>query len=242
MKVYEFVVKKIFYNYQFDFQDGDQKQFKVDFDDQSLRSELLDINEYPDWSRLECNQCESCTLTSEDYLYCPLAVNLVPIVYWCKDLTSYDEVDLTVISAEREVHVHTSLQKAISSLLGLLMSSSACPKMTFLRPLARFHLPLATHEETIYRAASATLLKEYFQHGDKDKHDDPLHDLKLQYRELQELNHFIAERIRGAIKRDAAVNAIVLLDVLSKRVSFSIDDSLQQIRYLFDSKDESNVA
>ena len=235
-------MKNIFYNYQFDFEDGDQKEFRVDFDDQSLRSELADVNEYPDWSRLECNQCINCTLTSEDYLYCPLAINLVPIVYWCKDLASYDVVDLTVTSAEREVYVRTSLQRAISSLLGLLMSSSACPKMKFLRPLARFHLPLATHEETIYRAASATLLKEYFKHGDKDKHADPLNDLKQQYKELQDLNRFVAERIRGAIKRDAAVNAIVLLDVLSKRVSFSIDDSLQQIRYLFENSDESNVA
>lgn len=235
-------MNKVFYNYQFDFQDGDQKQFRVDFNNQSLRSELVDANEYPDWSRLEYNQCINCTLTSEDYLYCPLAVNLVPIVYWCKDLASYDAVDLTVTSVEREVHVRTSLQRAISSLLGLLMSSSACPKMKFLRPLARFHLPLATHEETIYRAASATLLKEYFKHGEKDKNADPLNDLKQQYSELQDLNRFVAERIRGAINRDAAVNAIVLLDVLSKKVSFSIDDSLHQIRYLFENNDDHDVA
>lgn len=235
-------MNKIFYNYQFDFADGKKKQFRVDFNNQSLRSELVDENEYPDWSRLEYNQCINCTLTSEDYLYCPLAVNLVPIVYWCKDLASFDDVDLTVTSAEREVYVHTSLQRALSSLLGLLMSSSACPKMKFLRPLARFHLPLATHEETIYRAASATLLKKYFKKKDNDKNTDPLNDLKQQYMDLQDVNRFIAERIRGAIKRDAAVNAIVLLDVLSKKVSFSIDDSLQQISYLFKNDDESNVA
>lgn len=235
-------MKKIFYNYQFDFPDGKQKQFQVDFNNQSLRSELSCVNEYPDWSRLEFNQCPSCPLTSEDYLYCPLAVNLVPIVYWCKDLASYDEVDVIITSAEREVHAHTSLQRAISSLLGLLMSSSACPKMKFLRPLARFHLPLATHEETIFRAVSATFLKAYLDPDKNENHTDPLNVLKQQYAELQDLNRFTAERIRGAIKRDAAVNAIVLLDVLSKSVSYSIDDSLQQIRYLFENSDESDVA
>jgi len=235
-------VKNIFYKYKFDFPDGHQKDFTVDFNNQSLQSELLSENNYPDWAQLEFHQCTSCPLTSEDYLYCPLAVSLVPIIYWCKDLSSYDEVDVTVTSAERQVYAHTSLQRAISSLLGLLMSSSACPKMKFLRPLARFHLPLATHEETIFRAVSATFLKKYFDQEDNRNDEDLLAELKEQYKELQNLNRFIAERIRGAIKRDAAVNAIVLLDVLSKSVSFSIDGSLQQIRYLFENNDKSDVA
>ena len=230
----------IFYKYQFDFSDGTQKQFRVDFDRQSLESKLLSENHYPDWAQLEFHQCKFCPLTSEDYLYCPLTVNLVPIIYWCKDLKSYDEVDVIITSAEREVRVHASLQRAISSLLGLLMSSSACPKMKFLRPLARFHLPLATQEETIFRAVSATLLKNYID--DKNMTDkESLEKLREQYKELQHLNQFIAERIRSAIKRDAAVNAIVLLDVLSKKVSFSINDSLRQIRYLFENNDESGV-
>ena len=232
----------IFYKYKFYFPDGHQKDFVVDFDNQSLQSELVSENNYPDWAQLEFHQCKSCPLTSEDYLYCPLAVSLVPIIYWCKDLASYDEVDVTITSAEREVRAHTSLQRAISSLLGLLMSSSACPKMKFLRPLARFHLPLATHEETIFRAVSATFLKNYFDHENNKNDEDSLAELKEQYQELQDLNRFIAKRIRGAIKRDAAVNAIVLLDVLSKSVSFSLDDSLQQIRYLFENNDKTDVA
>ena len=235
-------MNKIFYNYQFNFPDGHQKEFQVDFDRESLQSKLQDGTHYPDWAQLECHQCKSCPLTSEDYLYCPLAVNLVPIIYWCKDLVSYDEVDVVITSAERQVSAHTSLQRAVSSLLGLLMSSSACPKMKFLRPLARFHLPLATHEETIFRAVSATFLRKYFDEEERKNNEDPLGKLKQQYQELQDLNRFIANRVRSAIERDAAINAIVLLDVLSKKVSFSMDDSLQQIRYLFEDNKNSNVA
>ena len=226
-------MKNIFYNYEFNFSDGHKKEFMVDFDDKSLQSEIVDENKYPDWTQLEFHQCTNCPLTSEEYLYCPLAINLVPIIYWCQDLVSYDEVDVKVTSAERECTSHTSLQRAVSSLLGLLMSSSACPKMKFLRPLARFHLPLSTHEETIFRAASSELLKRYFDESDTNINEDPLHDLKQHYEEVQNLNRFIAERIRAATKKDAAVNAIVLLDVLSKKVAFSIDDSLKQIKYLF---------
>lgn len=232
-------VNKIFYNYQFNFPDGNQKEFQVDFDSESLQSKLSDGTDYPEWSLLECHQCKNCPLSSEDYLYCPLAVNLVPIIYWCKDLVSYDDVDVVITSAERKVSAHTSLQRAVSSLLGLLMSSSACPKMKFLRPLARFHLPLATHEETIFRAVSATLLRDYFDEKERKNNEDPLGKLKQQYQGLQDINRFIANRVRSAIERDAAINAIVLLDILSKKVSFSMDDSLQQIRYLFEDNKSS---
>ena len=61
---------------------------------------------------------------------------------------------------------------------------------------------------------SATFLRKYFDHDANQGDEDPLSELKQQYDELQELNRFIAERIRSAIQRDAAVNAIVLLDVL----------------------------
>ena len=235
-------MKNIFYNYQFNFPDRQKKEFLVEFDSERLQSKLPSGSQYPDWAQLECNQCKNCTLTSEDYLYCPLAVNLVPIIYWSKDLVSYDEIDVVVTSQEREVRAHTSIQRAISSLLGLLMSSSACPKMQFLKPLARFHLPLATHEETIFRAVSATFLKSYFEKNNAHNGDDALSELKQQYQELQDLNRFIAARIRSAIQKDAAVNAIVLLDVLSKKVSYSLDDSLQQIRYLFEADGSEKVA
>lgn len=227
-------MKNIFYNYQFDFHDGEKKEFLVEFDDHRLQSKIPDESHYPDWAQLECNQCLHCTLSSEDYLYCPLAVNLVPIIYWCKDIVSYNEVDVIIASQEREVRAHTTIQHAVSSLLGLLMSSSACPTMQFLKPLARFHLPLASHEETIFRTVSAALLKNYFDKDETKNDDDVLRELKQQYKELQDLNRFIAERIRSAIQKDAAINAIVLLDMLSKKVSYSLDDSLQQIRYLFD--------
>lgn len=234
-------VSEIFYNYKFDFPDGNQKQFHIDFDKTKLQSNVISENHYPDWAQLEFNQCNICPLTSEESLYCPLIVNLVPIIYWCKDLASYDEVNVTVTSLEREVRAQTTLTRAVSSLLGLLMSSSACPKMKFLRPMARFHLPFATHEETLFRSVSASFLSNYFNNNENISDDDVLIELKQQYKELQDLNRFIAERIRYAIKRDAAVNAIVLLDVLSKRVSFSIDDSLQSIRYIFENGEKPDI-
>ena len=73
-------------------------------------------------------------------------------------------------------------------------------------------------KKQFFRAVSATLIKNYFDDKDNKKNEDALSNLKKQYQELQNVNRFIAERIRGAIKKDAAVNAIILLDVLSKKV------------------------
>jgi len=230
-------MQNIFYQYHFIFPDGQQKDFLVELNGNSLQSELFAENSYPDWAQLESNQCFNCPLTGENYIYCPVAVSLVPIIDWCKDLISYDEVTVKVISEEREVQHHTSLQRALSSLLGLLMSSSACPKMKFLRPLARFHLPFSTHEETLFCVVSSSLLKNYID-DTAQTHTEILQNLKKNYQDIQDINRFMAYRIRGAIKKDAAVNAIVLLDVLSKSVTFSIDDSLRQLRYLYDVKDQ----
>tara|TARA_B100000686_G_scaffold86198_1_gene93073 strand:- start:90 stop:251 length:162 start_codon:yes stop_codon:yes gene_type:complete len=39
---------------------------------------------------------------------------------------------------------HTTMTEAVSSLLGIYMVTSGCPVMDKLRPMVRFHLPLAT--------------------------------------------------------------------------------------------------
>ena len=50
----------------------------------------------------------------------------------------------------------------VFSLIGIYMVTSGCPIMDKLRPMARFHLPFASTEETIYRAISTYLLGQYF--------------------------------------------------------------------------------
>jgi len=44
----------------------------------------------------------------------------------------------------------------------------------------------------------------------------------------------MARRIRRASEQDATVNAVVLLDLLAKNLPYSIDESLEEIRYLFE--------
>ena len=58
------------------------------------------------------------------------------------------------------------------------MATSGCPHMDFFKPMARFHLPLANAEETVYRATSMYLLAQYFLQREGKEADMELEGLK----------------------------------------------------------------
>ncbi len=187
----------------------------------------------PRWTALDFNQCTHCPLDALHHRQCPLAACLSGMVDICKDLVSYDHIHLVVESPDREVRAQTSVQRAISSLLGLIIATSPCPHTRYLRPMARFHLPLATEEETVYRAASMYLLAQYFVCRDGAAPDMDLHGLRNMYKKMQVVNFAIAERLRAVEGKDGAINAVILLDLFARAMPEAIEDALANIRYLF---------
>lgn len=187
----------------------------------------------PDWAKLEHAQCSNCPLNPVTTPFCPVAINLIPVLKLCSDIPSHRNVKLEVITAERTVSGETSMQRALSSILGLLMATSSCPHTEYLKPMARFHLPLASEEETVYRTTSMYLLAQYFLHQDGQAFKPDLDQLKVNYQNLQIVNKALAKRLKDAVANDATVNAVILLDLLSKTVTWSIDDGLDEMRYLF---------
>ena len=115
------------------------------------------------------------------------------------------------------------------------MATSACPHTAHFRPMARFHLPLASKEETLYRATSMYLLAQYFAYRDGENPDLDLSGLARIYANLEIVNRAMARRLRSASEQDAAVNAVVILDVLAKTLPHSIVDNLVGMRQLFSS-------
>ena len=127
----------------------------------------------------------------------------------------------------------TTAQKGISALMGLIIPSSGCPHTTFFRPMARYHLPLANREETIYRATSMYLLAQYFLNKDNKPIDIELKGLVQIYKNMELVNITMAERLRAISETDSTINALVLLDTYTKTIPRAIKDSLEQLRYLF---------
>ena len=187
----------------------------------------------PDWTRLDFEQCGHCPLPVEAEARCPLAASLVGVIDLSREVLSHDEVEVIVITSERAIRNRTTAQRGISAIMGLINATSGCPHTRFLKPMARFHLPFATEEETIYRAASMYLLAQYFRRLHGRGADLDLNGLAECYRNLQLVNQAMIQRVRSASEKDSAANALVLLDLFAKAMPYSIEDSLEEVRYLF---------
>ncbi len=118
----------------------------------------------PEWTALAHNQCPHCPLAREVHPWCPAALAIADLVEAFDGLPSFETVSLEVQAPDRTFRFEgVSLQKALGSLMGLLIPSSGCPHTAFLQPMARFHLPLSTVNETIYRSASMYLLAQWMR-------------------------------------------------------------------------------
>jgi len=117
--------------------------------------------------------------------------------------------------------------------MGFVIAVSGCPHTAFFKSMARFNLPLSTKEETVYRATSTYLLAQYFLKKMEQKADLELDGLKQIYQNIMVINTSVAERLRAASKTDSSINAIILLNVYANAIPFVIEESLEEISYLF---------
>jgi len=208
--------------------------FNLEIDRETLTLNCEDVPDLPDWTKLEFCKCPHCPLSPDEHPRCPLARNLVGTLNTFSEITSYDRVQLEVITNERRITQETSAQQAISSLMGLLIATSGCPHTHFFKPMARFHLPLASEEETIFRSTGNYLLAQYFLAKNGEPFDFNMKGLEEIYRNIETLNLKVVDRIRAACSEDSTVNAMVMLDFFAKMLPDLIDESLGNIRYMFE--------
>jgi hypothetical protein len=219
--------------YRLGLNDGVWETIDIRMDSQTLdRINLEDIPPLA-WTELTFEQCPHCPLSAQAHPHCPVAVGLADIAHRFDHIVSFDEIDLEVITEERRVSQHTTAQRAISSLLGLSIATSGCPHTAYFKPMARFHLPLASEENTIYRAAGMYLLAQFFLKKEGSESDPGLFGLRKIYENLHEVNLHIAKRLKSATVTDSSVNAIVLLDSFTSTLPYVIEDHLDEIAYLF---------
>jgi hypothetical protein len=226
-------LENIIIKYCFKFPNDTQEVFDLELDAQSLELVVNDPGNPPEWVNLDFHQCPNCPLDSRAHPKCPLMLNFIDIVDRFDHILSYDKVRLEVVMDERTVSRTITAQKGLSSLVGIVITSSGCPHTKFFKPMLRFHLPLSSEAETIYRAVSMYLLAQYFIIKEGEKADFELHGLEKIYNNMHVINIAIAERLRVASKTDALVNAIILLDMFTGTIPSVIEESLEELRYLF---------
>ncbi|MDH5325339.1 MAG: hypothetical protein OEZ68_02330 [Gammaproteobacteria bacterium] len=184
---------------------------------------------YPQWVQLDYRQCHHCTLTPKQTPWCPVARNIFHAVTDCAQLASYDALELEVQTPQRTYNAATTAQKALCSFFGLVIGTSDCPHTAFFKPMAQFHLPLSTKEESIFRVAGTYFISEYFRGSDHFNIDR----LLAVYANLQTVNEHIAKRIGDIPGGDASRNAVVLLHMLSCVLPLSLKDDLKELERYF---------
>lgn len=226
--------ENIMLDYKFNFTDGSTKQFSINLEGKTLELIKGTATSTNDWALLKSNQCPNCTLYPEKNPYCPIALNLSDIIAFFKDCISSDKAEITICSEKREFRRKASLQEGLSAMIGIYMVTSGCPVMDRLRPMVYTHLPFATVEETMYRAASMYLLAQYFLNKEGVKPDWELKGLVEIYEDVNQVNQYFRKRLLEINPKDASLNALFHLDCFAVITNMSIvDDCLSELRGIF---------
>lgn len=210
-----------------------EERFSIDIDSETLELIRRPPEKVPSWAEMDFHQCPNCPLSMSDYFYCPLCLGISPIVGQFEAILSYDTVEIEVKTNERRFIQETTVQRGLSALMGLVMAVSGCPHTAFFKPMARFHLPFSTEEETAYRVSSMHMLAQYYIKELSGNTEIGLGGLSNIYQNIHHVNMSIAKRLRAATSTDSSVNAVVMLDMFTKSIPYNIDESMEVIRYLF---------
>lgn len=223
------------YTYRFIFNDGREKEFVVNIDAGTMSVIRAHSEDHPEWARLSNFRCPHCPMKNlPDEDFCPVAVSLQEIIRFFSDSVSFEKVYLVIETGERKYSKNTSLQDGVSAIIGVLMVTSGCPVMGKLKPMARFHIPFATLDETEYRVLSMYLLAQYFRWKKGLTPDWEMEDLKRIYDDIKILNQNVVRKIADVEAMDTSINAVVVLNNFADYVTVSLDNEmLDEIEVLF---------
>ena len=101
--------------YKFTLENGEVHSFEVNVYRESPRPR----DDRAEWTRLGYHQCTNCPLSKEEHKYCPVAVDIEEVAERFKDILSYEQATVRVLSKEREYLKKCDIQTGLKSLLGL---------------------------------------------------------------------------------------------------------------------------
>lgn len=185
------------------------------------------------WIALDVNKCPNCPLSAAIQPECPFAKALAGFIHGFDEFYSYEKAVVEVVTGQRTIISNHPLQDGMASIIGLIGATSGCPHLAFFRPMARFHLPFASEEETLFRMFSTFLLGEYLQAGGRGDAMIGVAGLQARYEAVAIVNRSMAERIRSAFSKDVVVNAIIILDTFAQAAPYVIRDKLEELRHIF---------
>lgn len=219
--------------YNFVLEDGRKNSFRIDIDNETMLNAIPQPDEKPFWTALEYEKCSCCPLDVKVSSHCPIALNIMGLVDTFKNMVSSDKCGIYCITPERTYSKEATIQEGLFSIFGIINATSRCPIMSFFKPMARFHLPFASVEETTVRVMSFYLMSQYFKQKKRATIDIHLEKLDEHFSKVQMVDEGILNRIRKISNSDADKNAILVLNSLAQLISLEIDEQLQSIENIF---------
>lgn len=204
------------FKYHFIFSDNKVFDYQVNLDENlhSLPKKLSQDPKVLSVCDLNYCKCENCPLTSNESPLCPSAKAMTDLIPKFENMNSYERCTVRVSTPNREYSKECDIQHGLQSLFGLVLATSGCPHMDFLRTMAKFHLPFSNTEETIIRSLSYYLLKAFSK--DSKMHNFSLDTLRENYEKLSIVNIALCKRISKLETLDASKNALIVLDTFSQ--------------------------
>lgn len=224
----------ILFDYQFKFDDGTSRGFKVRIDADS--GALIDdpTMESPDWTRLEFHQCSHCPYKKGELTHCPVAQSVARVAEAFKTELSHKATTVFVRTENRFYGKKTDLQTGLQSLFGLVMGSSKCSHMNLFKPMSRYHLPFSTFDETVVRVLGKFLISQFLRVKNKGIAPDlELTELMDKYAQVNIVNRHIIQRVRSISKGDADKNAIVILDGFASLLPMELQGGFEHLSKIF---------
>jgi hypothetical protein len=226
--------ENIVFKFKFSFENGTSQDFTLTLDGRTLKLIAPPVANPPMWTQLEYNKCPNCPLDSYKNPHCPIALNIVGVVDYFKDLVSYEKTYLTIECGQRTFIGKVSLQEAIKSLVGIYMITSGCPIMDHLRPMMQNFVPFPTMEESVYRLISMYALSQLLRFRSGKRADWDLTKLLSICNDVQVINRSFFKRLRALKLKDASLNALVALDsVAAYTASFLEENNFEEFKMKF---------
>lgn len=218
-----FQARKLRVTYRVEKPDGEVVAFAIRLDEQGLLEDLP--AEGPAWTQMNAERCANCTVEGG---VCRAALAIVPVVEAFGDIDSLEQVRARAFLPGYTAEVTAPISHVASSIMGLCMAASGCPRLAPFRGMAVFHQPFATLEETVIRAAGFTLLGRWAHGTLADQ--DPFAPLIAAWQQLEEVNLHISRSLRDHCAADAALNGLVYLDMFAKGGGFGLESALAALR------------
>jgi hypothetical protein len=208
--------------YKFHLADGREQIFTVRLHPETLAIADAPPEEPPEWTRLDFQRCQNCPLDPRVHAHCPIAVRVTHLIDAFKESRSYEEATVTVETDLRTYTSRTSLQRGLSSMLGIYMVASGCPVMNKLRPMVATHLPFASVFETTYRTISMYVMAQFLRNAWGEEPDFELRDLPALLEAIAKVDEGFCGRLSALGIEDASLNAIAILSILGENLTYTL--------------------